>query len=72
MQALLNMYKSMKSESKIIITTEKDAVRLELHRSFFVEHQLPLVVMPIEVEICLNQQAEFEQEIKNHLLNFKG
>lgn len=72
MQALLNMYKSMKSESKIIITTEKDAVRLELHRSFFVEHQLPLVVMPIEVEICLNQQAAFEAEIKNHLLNFKG
>ena len=71
MRAIHSLFRSMKSENKIILTTEKDAGRLELFRSFFIENQLPLVVLPVEVEFCLDQQAEFEQCIKDYLLSFK-
>lgn len=72
MQALLNLYNSMSGTNKIILTTEKDAGRLELYRSFFIENQLPLLVLPVKVNICLGQTAEFEKTIKDYLLSFKG
>ena len=34
----------MEEEKKIILTTEKDAVRLELHRDFLLETRLPIFV----------------------------
>lgn len=72
MQALLSLFKTMKSENKIILTTEKDAGRLELFRSFFIENQLPLAVLPIQVDFCLGQESAFQDHIKEFLLGFKG
>ncbi len=72
MQALINLFKSMPGDNKIILTTEKDAGRLELYRSFFIENQLPLLVLPVKVNICLGQEAAFATTIKDYLLSFKG
>ena len=41
---------------KAIITTEKDAMRLELHRQFLLETGIPVFAIPVEV------QFHFEKE----------
>ncbi len=64
-------FERMESNQKIIITTEKDAMRLDLHRSFFIEHQLPVYVLPVQVKFHFEQDGEFEALIKQFLLNFR-
>lgn len=71
LQAIQNLYNSMSGKDKVILTTEKDAIRLELHRNFFIEKQIPLLVLPVEVRFCFNEDAVFQQQIKEYLLNFK-
>jgi len=61
----------LKSAQKIILTTEKDAMRLELHRAFLQEKQLPIFVLPVAVHFHFDEAERFNQLIKNHLLNFK-
>ena len=69
--AIQNLYKSIQGTDKVILTTEKDAIRLELHRSFFIEHQLPLLVLPVEVKFCFGEDKIFQDRIKEYLLNFR-
>jgi tetraacyldisaccharide 4'-kinase len=59
------------SREKIIITTEKDATRLELHRDFFLQNNLPVYVLPIEVVFCDDDEAGFQQVVKDFMMNFK-
>lgn len=55
----------------IILTTEKDATRLVLHRDFIVQNQLPILVLPIHVTFLDDDGIRFDQQIKQALLNFK-
>ena len=57
---------------KIILTTEKDATRLDLHHEYIAEHQLPIFVLPIEVAFLWDAKDTFDQYIKQHLLGFKA
>ncbi len=64
-------FDAMTTEKKIIMTTEKDAMRLELHRDFLIEHKMPIFVLPVEVEFHFNESNDFNQLIKDRLLEFK-
>jgi tetraacyldisaccharide 4'-kinase len=64
-------FQQMPAERKLILTTEKDAMRLELHRSFFLERRLPVFVLPVEVRFHFGEGERFDQDIKDFLLNFK-
>ena len=57
---------------KIIITTEKDAMRLLEHHKFIIENKLPIFVLPIEVAFHDQDKERFDQYIKDFLLNFKA
>lgn len=59
------------SQQKIILTTEKDAMRLELHRAYLQERQMPIFVLPIAVRFHFGEGPAFEALVKNYLLNFK-
>lgn len=59
------------SNKKLIITTEKDAVRLDLHREYLVEHKLPVFVLPIEVNFHFGEDDKFLTAVKDFLLGFK-
>ncbi|MFN0035518.1 MAG: tetraacyldisaccharide 4'-kinase [Saprospiraceae bacterium] len=61
----------MPGSNKIILTTEKDAMRLELHQNFLWKNQLPIFVLPIEVEFCDGDEAAFQEAVKRVLLDFK-
>jgi tetraacyldisaccharide 4'-kinase len=56
---------------KIIVTTEKDAVRLAEHRKFILENKIPIYVLPIKVDFHFGQGEDFDLTIKRHLLNFQ-
>lgn len=71
MADLKRAYNELTSPKKIIITTEKDAMRMEAHRDFLVEERLPIFALPLQVQFHFNQGVDFDQQIKDFLLNFK-
>jgi len=71
MNNLVRHYQAMDGKKKIILTTEKDAMRLELHRKFLIENKLPIFVLPIQVAFHFDEGEQFDAEIKQFLLDFK-
>jgi tetraacyldisaccharide 4'-kinase len=65
------LFDKMKGRKKVILTTEKDATRLELHKPYIVDNQLNIFAIPIEVKFLFGEQEAFDKEIKNALLDFK-
>lgn len=55
----------------IIVTTEKDATRLDLHREYITQNQMPFFVLPIEVDFLFEEKTIFDNYIKQKLLSFK-
>lgn len=68
---LSSRFKRMDSPRKIILTTEKDAMRLELHRAWLMENRLPVFVLPVEVSFLFGEKQAFDQAVQNFLLEFK-
>jgi tetraacyldisaccharide 4'-kinase len=68
---ILRRFQSLPSKNKIMLTTEKDAMRLELHRDFFWQNQIPTFVLPVEVEFCDQDEPVFQTVLKRALLDFK-
>lgn len=56
---------------KLLLTTEKDAMRLDMHRKMVEEKKLPIFVLPVSVAFHFDQQDEFDALLKKYLLNFK-
>jgi tetraacyldisaccharide 4'-kinase len=57
---------------RIILSTEKDATRLALHRPWLLEKQLPVYILPVAVQFLFEQGAAFDQGMKQFLLDFKS
>ncbi len=66
-----NLYQNWDLNNKIIITTEKDAERLKIHKKVILEHQMPIYVLPVEVQFLDEDQVLFDDFVKQFLLNFK-
>lgn len=69
---LKTRFSQMEHKRKVILTTEKDAMRLQLHQSFIVENKLPVFAIPVEVKFHGEDGAAFDESIKDFLLNFKA
>lgn len=59
-------------ENRIVITTEKDSTRLDRHRAFLQEQKIPVYILPIRVRFHEDDPGEFDQFIKDYLLNFQS
>ncbi|MEZ4921288.1 MAG: tetraacyldisaccharide 4'-kinase [Saprospiraceae bacterium] len=68
---LRTKFQNLSSSKKVIVTTEKDATRLELHRDFIWKNELPIYVLPIEVQFFDQDEAAFQAQVKEFLLDFK-
>ena len=68
---LNDVYNNFEVGQKCILTTEKDATRLELHYSDIVQKNLPIFVLPLEVDFHFDDRSNFNKEIQDFLLNFK-
>lgn len=53
----------------IILTTEKDAVRLEKFEKS-IQH-LPFYVIPVRHEFLFDEKEEFDKLVKNFIVNFQ-
>jgi tetraacyldisaccharide 4'-kinase len=62
----------MDGSQKIILTTEKDATRMWLHKDFIEKENLPIFVLPIEVVFHGNDGEYFLEQIKQSLLDFQS
>ncbi len=60
------------TNQKIILTTEKDAIRLEAHRQFLTEHRLPVFALPVQVQFHFDEGEQFDKLIRDFLLHFKA
>lgn len=70
---LARLFEEIKSEKKIIITTEKDAMRLYQHATFLEQKNLPIFALPAQVEFFEPLEGEtFNQYILNKLLDFRS
>jgi tetraacyldisaccharide 4'-kinase len=56
---------------KIILTTEKDAMRLDVHRSVLQQTSLPIYILPVAVQFIGDSPGAFDLAVKDWLLNFK-
>ena len=61
----------MENDKKVILTTEKDAMRLQIHHPFIKENQLPVFAVPVQVRFHFSESAQFDDDIRQYLLNFK-
>ncbi len=71
LRTILQRFNNIKSQQKIILTTEKDATRFELHQAFFQANQLPVYVLPVQVRFCDDDEGLFQEDVKKFLLDFK-
>lgn len=71
MQYLKKVYENSPKENTIILTTEKDAIRLELQKQYIIHNKLPIFALPVKVDLLFNEKESFDQSIKDFLLNFK-
>lgn len=69
-QALL-VFEQLEGQQKIILTTEKDAMRLELHKEYLLEKKMPVFVLPVQVKFHFEEGEIFDDAVRQFLLNFK-
>ena len=62
---------SYPSKDVIFLTTEKDAMRLELHKAYFIRNNIPVYALPVQVKF-LDNKNDFHRFIQNKLLEFKS
>ncbi len=68
---VMEKYNRMDAEDKIILTTEKDAMRLSRHIEKMKELNMPVYILPVQVEFLDKDQEKFDEFIKQFLLNFR-
>lgn len=64
-------FDELPGNNKIIITTEKDATRFQLHRNYLIENKLPMYILPVEVNFLLGEEEKFKECIAGKLMEFK-
>lgn len=65
-------YKNMQEgNQRILLTTEKDAMRLDSHRELLLRLNLPIYILPVAVRFMGEEPTSFDEDVKDWLLNFK-
>lgn len=62
--------KNINDPNTIILTTEKDATRLDLFRKLLLDKKLPIYVLPIEVAFHFEEGPTFNHLVKDFFINF--
>ena len=66
-EALEKTFGDITNKNKIIITTEKDAMRLEKSELQEILKKLPLYYIPIEIAFHEKDQEDFNRHILNYV-----
>ncbi len=68
---LQQTFEKWDADKKVILTTEKDAMRLELHFPFIKENKMPVFALPVRVKFHFDEGEQFDETVKEYLLGFK-
>jgi len=69
LQDIRQQFKKIKSDKKLVLTTEKDAVRLEKFEKEL--NDFPIYVVPIEHQFLFNEATEFNTAVSAFIKNFR-
>jgi tetraacyldisaccharide 4'-kinase len=69
---IIQKYKALPATRKFILTTEKDATRLEPFKAVLYENQIPVFVQPTRVIFLDEDKKDFDQKVKSYLLDFRS
>jgi tetraacyldisaccharide 4'-kinase len=72
MARLKEEFDKLTGKHRAIITTEKDATRLLIHRNYIAEQRLPVFVLPVEVRFHFGGGEQFDELVKNYLQRFEA
>lgn len=67
MHRIVNEYENVLGRSKIIVTTEKDAMRLIDSPYFSLFKNIPLFYVPVEVKFHESEQQSFDQQLNEYV-----
>ncbi len=70
LQAIKNQFSKIESQNKIILTTEKDGVRLAKYESEF--KQLPIYIIPMRHKFLFGEEVEFENKVVEFVESYKA
>jgi tetraacyldisaccharide 4'-kinase len=70
--SIIDVFNKRESKIKYIITTEKDAVRLQPYMQTLYENKIPIYVLPVKVKFLFGEDAAFNKMIKDRLLEFES
>lgn len=71
LEAIQETFKNLGEGNKIMVTTEKDAARLEQFRSWFYENKISVFVQPIAVEFLFDNKEKFDADIFAYVQHYK-
>lgn len=67
LEAIRQTFTNISHEKKIIVTTEKDAARLEEHRDWFLQNKIEIFVQPIAVRFLGEDGDKFNADIMQYV-----
>ncbi|MBS1617516.1 MAG: tetraacyldisaccharide 4'-kinase [Bacteroidetes bacterium] len=72
LERIRDTYHNMTGGHKVLVTTEKDAVRLWPFRSWFLENNIPIFVQPIRVAFARGDGPRFDADIIRYIEITRG
>jgi tetraacyldisaccharide 4'-kinase len=69
-ERIIKSYRQSVNERSIILTTEKDAMRLEPFMKTFYEQKIPVYILPVKVDFHFGDKDRFDKDVKQFLLDF--
>lgn len=70
-EKIIKVYQNVGDNRRIILTTEKDAMRLELHKELLKKNNIPVFILPTQVQFHFDEGKAFDNIIKQFLLDFE-
>lgn len=67
MDNIRTAFQNIDRKNKILLTTEKDVVRLIPHKRWVQENKLPIYILPVEVEFFPEDKDRFQRELLQYL-----
>lgn len=67
LEEIKQTFTNWEQPNKVIVTTEKDATRLHLHKDKLATWDMTIVVVPVEVYVLFNQAEQFNALIDNYV-----
>jgi tetraacyldisaccharide 4'-kinase len=68
---IINRNEKVLDKQGIVLTTEKDAIRLAQYYDRLIAANVPVFVLPIHVQFLFDGKTAFDAEIKNRLLELE-